>query len=256
MKITFAGAGSAFTTPEYYQSNIVVESGLTQKRFLVDCGSDARFALAEMGLKATDVDGVYISHLHADHIGGLEWLAFVTHFAPGAPKPKLYVVRNLADALWRSLEGGLHSIEGDVMGLGDYFDMHLVPINQRFYWGELAFSPVQTVHIMNGYEIVPSYGPLIQPNIKNPGHKVFITTDTQYAPHQIERFYREAEIIFQDCETTPAKSGVHAHYDDLKGLPAGTRAKMWLYHYQPDPPYDAVADGFRGFVRKGQEFCL
>ena len=27
-----------------------------------------------MGLGYADIDAVYISHLHADHVGGLEWL--------------------------------------------------------------------------------------------------------------------------------------------------------------------------------------
>ncbi|MDM8523453.1 hypothetical protein QUF80_08790 [Desulfococcaceae bacterium HSG8] len=46
MKIKFLGVGSAFTTPEYYQSNMPVTSR-SGKQLLVDCGGDIRFSLGE-----------------------------------------------------------------------------------------------------------------------------------------------------------------------------------------------------------------
>jgi len=49
-------------------------------------------------------------------------------------------------------------------------------------------------------------------------------------------------------------SGVHAHYNDLKGLPAEMKVKMWLYHYNDGALPNANADGFQGFVQKGQSF--
>jgi len=104
---------------------------------------------------------------------------------------------------------------------------------------------------MSGYKICHSYGLLIK---EQNGEVIFFTADTQFAPNQVKDFYKVADVIFHDCETSPFKSGVHAHYEELKGLEAGTKAKMWLYHYQPNPAQDAVADGFKGFVQKAQEF--
>ena len=34
------------------------------------------------------------------------------------------------------------------------------------------------------------------------------------------------------------------------------KGKIWLYHYQASSDYDPAADGFRGFVKKGQVFDL
>lgn len=101
--------------------------------------------------------------------------------------------------------------------------------------------------------IVPSYGLLIT-ELTTPERTVFLTTDTQFCPRQIERFYDRSEAIFHDCETYPFKSGVHAHYDDLRTLPEATKKKMWLYHYGPDPKQRPEEDGFQGFVAKGQTF--
>jgi len=248
MKLQFAGVGSAFTTQDYYQSNAVIRPD-TGKVFLIDCGSDARFSLGEIGLSHRDIDAVYISHLHADHIGGLEWLGFCTYFDPQASKPKLFIVDSLVEPLWDSLKGGMQSHEGIVLTLDSFFDVTTVQINNCFTWKSVRFCPIQTVHVMNGLGIVPSYGLIIN-------DKTFFTTDTQFCPRQIEKFYDMADIVFHDCETYPFKSGVHAHYDDLKTLPAKHKEKMWLYHYGPNPPQNPTEDGFQGFVVRGQEFEL
>ena len=285
MKLTFAGCGSAFTTEEYFQSNAIVQAA-SGKRLLIDCGSDIRFALGKLGLDARNIDAAYISHLHADHIGGMEYLAFVRYFTkkPGDPRPLLFCVPELMKELWEhSLCGGLESLEEKVMNITDYFECHPVPINSSFIWEGILFTPVQTVHIMSGFKITHSYGLMIQ-QCKHRGRspcivdqndfpryplsskelfeaecavispRIFFTTDTQFCPNQITKFYQSADLIFHDTETAPYYSKVHAHYDDLKTLHPDIKKKMWLYHYQPKPPQDPKADGFLGFVQRGQEF--
>ena len=230
MKLTFAGVGSAFTTNDYYQSNMVIETDDASKKLLIDCGGDIRHALKEIDINHRDIDGVYISHLHADHIGGLEWFAFSTYFDPACERPTLYIVDELLDPLWQSLRGGLQSYEGRVLELDSYFDIKTMSINDSFHWGGVEFCPIQTIHVMNGNGILPCYGLMLR---LDGGQQVFISTDTQFAPRQIEKFYAMADVIFHDCETLPFQSGVHAHFDDLKTLPDETKAKMWLYHYNP-----------------------
>jgi len=248
MELQFVGCGSAFTTKEYYQSNLLVKKN--GKNFLIDIGGDARFGLAELGLSAKEIDAFTLTHAHADHCGGVEWLAFSRYFAPGN-KPTLYGVGSLLHDIWtKSLAGGLESVEGKMLKLEDYFPLHLVSPNETFEWEGIEFRPIQTVHMMNGFKIVESYGYMIQ----DQGERVFFTGDTQFAPNQLTKFYDMADVIFHDSETAPFKSGVHAHYSDLKNLPANIKSKMWLYHYQPGDKPDAVTDGFNGFVVKGQSF--
>ncbi len=253
-KIQFIGVGSAFTTRDYYQSNALVISS-TGKKLLIDCGTHAQFALEELGINnsniGNEIDGVYISHLHADHIGSMEWLALVTYFNPGFKRPKLFGIQSLMADLWnRSLRGGLETLEGKLANLTDYFECHPVRINSSFIWEGIKFTPVQTVHVVSGMKIQHSYGLII--NELGSKKTVFFSTDTQFAPYQMRRFYETSDLILHDCETAPFKSGVHAHYDDLNGLPESIKNKMWLYHYQPNPPQDSKKDGFLGFAQKGQ----
>ncbi len=263
MKIRFLGVGSAFTTPAYYQSNMLVRAR-SGKELLVDCGSDIRFSLSEFmrgdGRKTTDpdedfstaIDAVYISHLHSDHIGGMEWMAFRTYFAPNPAKPRLFMEENTMRDLWtHSLRGGLGRIEGKLMHLTDYFDCCPVPENGSFCWENIRFTLVRMPHIMTGFKDFYSHGLLLR---EAEGPPIFISTDTQFRSDIIVPMSGRAEIIFHDCETSPFKSIVHAHYDDLRTLPAAVRRKMWLYHYQPHPVRQPKADGFVGFVQKGQAF--
>lgn len=259
MKITFLGVGSAFTTQEYYQSNMLITAP-SGKTLLLDCGSDTCHSLAEYGKRAgnrgIEIDAVYISHCHSDHIGGLEYLAFSTYFGDRRAEIKLFAEENLVSRLWdESLKGGLGRIQGKFMRLADYFDCRPVGDDGRFRWEGIRFELVAMPHVVLAEEVVYSFGLLIGGSDAEED-AVFISTDTQFRPDTIVRIAKRASLIFHDCETTPSRSGVHAHYVELRTLPAEVREKMWLYHYQPEPAYRPEADGFKGFVKKGQEFTI
>lgn len=277
MKLKFLGVGGAFAPISKGNSNMVLTAD-SGKRMLIDFGCTAPYIYRdELGWDYREIDAVWISHLHSDHIGGLEQLAFARYFMPKKDengvvvKMKLFMVPELMKELWEtSLKGGLESVEGKVMNLTDYFECILVPANSEFVWEKCIFQPVQTIHVMSGYQFKNSYGLIITNPWKsqwehnattgestpavNPleGYRTFITTDTQFAPNQLRHFYNKANQVFHDCETLPFKSNVHAHYDDLNTLPKEVKAKMWLYHYAEKR--DSAADGFAGFVEKGQEF--
>ena len=255
MKLQFIGVGSAFTTQEYYQSNMLVHAS-SGKKLLIDCGSDARFALTECGVEPRQIDAVYISHLHADHIGSLEWFAFMTYFDPRVPRPKLFMEQDTMHDLWRhSLSGGLGCIGEKLMHLTDYFECHALRADGQFVWEGIRFTLHRMPHILNGFRNHYSYGLHVQP-VHNAAQAVFITTDTLLEIRSLQELNPTTRLFFHDCETSPFPTGVHAHYRQLCELPADLKAKTWLYHYQPHPPYDPEADGLLGFVRKGQYFDL
>jgi ribonuclease BN (tRNA processing enzyme) len=251
IKLLFLGSGSAFTVgADNFQSNIflITESG---HKLLLDCGSDIRFSLYEADFSYRDVTDIYISHLHSDHVGGLEYIGFTTKFDPRCCTPRLYLSKDLATQVWQNtLSGGMRSLEGDIAELETFFEVHSVDKNGLFTWENITFQLIKVIHVDNGYFVMPSYGLFFEVE----GVKVFVTTDTQLCLKEIGEIYKQADIIFQDCETSCFPTPVHAHYNHLLTLPEAIKQKMWLYGYQPGPLPDAKKDGFCGFVKRGQVF--
>ncbi len=254
MKIKFLGVGSAFTTADYYQSNMLL-TARSGRKMLIDCGSDIRFALGECGFRlkyfGREIDAIYVSHLHADHIGGLEGVAFNTLFDVHSPPCKLFVPESLVKDLWNhSLKGGLMCVQDKEMDINDYFACSPITEGGPFQWEGISFSLVKMLHTGEGCKNPYSFGLVITDEARS----IFISTDTQFRPGLLEEIAERVDLMFHDCETQRSPSGVHAHFDDLCTLPPGLKQKMWLYHYQPNPSQNPEKVGFRGFVAKGQEF--
>ena len=247
MKITIIGTGSAFSAINYNTCYLLEEDG---RRMLIDCGQQVLAGLRAQHVDINSIDDIYISHLHADHIGSLEAMAFMRYDWMGKPQlaknnpkaPTLYCNQQLRTDLWeKSLRGGMECIEGMQANLDTFFKVpgpvaNLIP--NMFYWQGWDCSMIQQVHIMTGSTISQTFGLMME----RPDHPVlYFTTDAQYcSPNQIQVFYKKADLIFQDCEVIPFCSGVHANYIQLAGyedanstkLSADIKAKMWLTHYQ------------------------
>lgn len=253
LTITFLGSGSAFTVgANNYHSNILLQKG--NDSLLIDAGGDLRFSLNEKKLDYRDIKNVYISHLHADHVGGLEWLALTTFFDQNYKgKPNLFCAENIIKDLWdKSLSGGLSTLSTELATLETFFNPFPLALHESFSWQGIHFKLVQAIHVVSDFSLMPCYGLLINYQ----GVHIYFTGDTQLAPQQLTDYYQVADVIFHDCETSLVKSGVHAHYSELVLVPQELKKKMWLYDYNAGPLPNAVADGFLGFVKKGQVFNM
>ena len=102
------------------------------RKLLIDFGYQASATLLRHGIDINTIDDVYISHQHADHVGGLEELAFTRYdwmtkpekakdFKVGKPV-NLYAEKGLMKKLWdKTLSGGLESMEGFVATMDTFF---------------------------------------------------------------------------------------------------------------------------------------
>lgn len=260
MKLTFLGSGAHGTRCNFHSNMLLERDG---KALLIDCGSDIRHSLDGVGVSLSTIDGVYVSHLHSDHVGGLEWFAFNTYFDPKRwtdgvyRKPTLYAEEYTARDLWEHcLKGSLRTVSGQpTMHLNDYFEVRTHREFGEFRWNGTLFATVPMPHIDGSDQTEHSHGLLFVGSGMN---QVFLTTDTRFCPNYAANWYAAADIIFHDCETTDYQSGVHAHFRELVSLRDEIKAKTWLYHTSDNNIFenDPRAAAFKGFVRCGQAFDL
>lgn len=257
ISMKFIGSGSGLVSPnKNYHSNVLIRKGAGNKYLAIDCGTHFQLALEHSKINVNDIDSIFISHLHADHVGGLEWIGFKRFFVSpfGETSPRLIGNIEVLEELWEhTLSGGMRSLQGKENSLSTYFKITKIPPNGGFLWANTKFDLVQTVHVVDDRRIMPSYGLLFNSGDK----KIFFTGDTQFCPNQILTYYNYADIIFQDCELLEYPQSVHAQYHELLTLPIDIRKKMWLYHYgEQEIPTDWKSMGFHGFVKRGQEFTF
>jgi ribonuclease BN (tRNA processing enzyme) len=275
MKLHFIGTGSAFTLKNFQTSIVIQNNG---KNLLVDAGTDVRFAIDKVGLSSKDIDAVYITHQHSDHCGGLEWLAFSSYFDPDRKtKIRLIAEEGLVRTLWEeSLQGGLKHINDRQMNLEDYFDVTAVRLSDNdpepsFYWSGTRFHINKLEHMNNGIQPVYSYGLTIHVSHGQYAYRRILITGDSKLSEKNNVLYENSDLIVQDCETGPFRSGVHAHFEELESLPSEIKKKMVLVHYQDNVLYPrhfytydgsthfvsliwhkkAENAGFIGFVQKG-----
>jgi ribonuclease BN (tRNA processing enzyme) len=259
MEIIFLGTGSAFCLHNY-QSNLLIKKN--DRFLLVDAGGDIRFSLKKSGFFIRDIDALYISHMHNDHIGGMEYIALFTYFDPNRLPLSLFIHQTFLHELWEhALKAGLSSVQDKTLTLEDYFNVHSIGTDLVFQWQDICFTLVPTPHIFNGQKSIYTYGLLIHDKTTN--HKIFLTGDTQFYPQKLQSAYNEADLIIHDCETSDFKSGVHSHYDDIKDLDPQIKNKTYLWHYQDNVVMNmehwqkkAQQDGFQAFITQGSSIIV
>lgn len=218
-QLQMIGTGSAFAK-KYNNNNALIRAG--EFTLLVDCGVTAPRALDQLGLEPNKINAVLITHLHADHVGGLEELAFRSKFTY-AIKPHLYIARQLVQPLWEnSLKAGLEQPADGLNQLESYFEVH--PLDE----GEavtlhpgLDLEMLQTQHIPGKASFSLIFN-----------GKLFYSSDMIFQPELLQHLVeqRGVETIFHDCQLEES-GAVHATLAQLLTLDEGIRSRINLMHY-------------------------
>ena len=278
-RLTFTGTGNALRFRSYYglerlfNNNLLIETKDEhghERKLMVDCGRNLPEALEALSQKRQKVGGevldfmsitdIFITHLHADHVGSLEDKAFMDMFVSGfiygqRRRTKLYGKLLFLRELWdRCLAGGLTSIEGTRNSLDTYFDVKELRnkdgLEPEFTIGKLTFQLVATDHVrVDSPQDYPSWGVIVR---DEKDRSFFFTGDTKARLDLYAPVFESVDLIFHDCELADFPGSVHAQFHELAQYPEEYRRKMYLVHYSPyytKPDWkQAVEDnGFLGF---------
>lgn len=234
LEIVFIGVGSAFAKT-MYQNNMIIIKG--DSHLLVDFGATGPMALnATCGLDMNDIEAVFPTHSHSDHVGGIEALGqmnmYVGRKFMNKPKLKMLISEEYQRILWDyTLRGGLEYneeiVKGKKMQFNDYYEV-IRPQWKSFTPREMftldfnlhgtgkpedtiKLEIFRTIHIpeqVNTWEAsFVSYGLFID-------NRVLFTADTKLDLDLIEMYGEKAEAIFHDLQFFPG--AVHAPIADYQ----------------------------------------
>lgn len=258
LSLFFLGVGSAFSK-RHYQTNLLIVKG--EDHVLIDCGTKTPQAFHELGLPIAHVKNYFLTHSHADHVGGLEEVMLVARYGTQT-KPNVWITETYQNYLWdMSLRGGSAFNEensGKNLTFGDMWQVHrprwvagASRESYEFEVGSIRLRAFRTMHI-------PGNATSWQNSFWSTGliidDRVLYSGDTKFDRELVEDYAAEfpIETIFHDCQFMPP-GGVHASIEELKDLPDSIKAKMVLMHYGDD--WEKSADkvstlGFEGLARQ------
>jgi ribonuclease BN (tRNA processing enzyme) len=251
MKITILGAGGAFADLSRGNSAFLIEH--LDRKILVDCGTTVPLILQEMKIPLAFITDVVITHTHADHIGGLEQLAFAHKVFGSGTKPHLWTSNDVSEGLYHSLDALRYWKDGHKDPLYDYFEVAIVDTGLRddrdrvAEWGGLPLGLYDVSHVLDMPALSVWIGDLfISGDTREPAWGF---DDGEGDPVEVPK------LIFHEAEFGNVNSEVHTPIADLAtAYSKEQKAKTWLYHCTPQPP--EAYEGFAGILEKGQTFEL
>lgn len=208
---------------------------------LIDCGPDvpARYVDAY----GAPPPAVYLTHLHMDHVGGLEGLFYRLWFDPvRRGRTRLFLHADLVPLLQARLADFPRLLAEGGAQFWDAF--HTVPCSRGFWLHETWFDVFAVRH----HRPRTAYGLGLR------GSFVW-TGDTRPIPEVLGEYAAHGERVFHDCGLHANAS--HTGMEDLpREYPEALRQRLCLYHQASASDAQAMRDAGYAVLAPGQRVAL
>jgi ribonuclease BN (tRNA processing enzyme) len=225
MRLQILGSGDAFGSGGRLNTCFMVQRDAAS--FLIDCGASAMIAIRRFGVDPNQIGAIFLTHLHADHFGGLPFFILDAQLVSRRTRP-------LAIVGPRGTTAGLHALmEACFPGSASVdrrFSVEVIEIEPD------TPTPVHGVQAtLNGYLVThPSGSPSLGLRIECDGRVIAYTGDTEWVEN-ILSIGRGSDVLFAEAYWFDRKVRFHLDFATLRdNLPAIAAKKVILTHMSPD----------------------
>jgi ribonuclease Z len=271
MELVLLGTGCPQCDPlRRGPANLVRAGG---KQFLVDCGSGVAQRLVEAGTRGADIDALFLTHLHSDHLVDFYQLVITSwhqgRLRPqrvfGPPGTSAFVAGTMA--LWATERA--QRIKHERRASLAAFEIDVVEIAPGIVWDADGVR-VQAVAVAHE-PVKHAFGFVFE----HASHKIVFSGDTAYCPALIDAA-RGADALVHECfvhgemrpvqgvrsaETVAAVASYHTPSDQVGKVAAAANVRLLvLNHFVPtrfdrDKLLAEVAADFTGPLVVGEDLA-
>jgi ribonuclease Z len=249
MRVTLLGTGTPFPNAERFGSAILVE--VAGKKLLFDCGRGVVIRLTQAGVSPKEIDGLFLPHLHSDHVVGIPdlWLSgwFLGRSKPlriWGPQGTSSMAKHLAQAF--AFDIRIRQAAPDPLpAKGAEINAKEVTQGEIYNDGSTRISAFLVDH----GTVKPAFGY----RVDSAGHSVVISGDTKFCQTLVD-FARDADCLIHAAwsagwknPTPPSKRSI-ASAEDAGRVFAIVKPKLGvIYHYKDEEELsDAVRKEYNG----------
>ncbi|UCH02638.1 MAG: ribonuclease Z [Candidatus Bathyarchaeota archaeon] len=198
MKIVFLSVGEAFDK-NFANTSVLIQ---VKSKILLDCGYSVPQIFWKYNTDPNFLDGIFISHFHADHYFGIPPL-LLRMWEDGRNKPLTLIGRNsLKKQIFKLMEMGFRNLDEKLENI-----IRFLEVKNRIKFNELCFEVASSDHSVNNFAV----------KIFSDDKSVCYSGNGMFNDETIS-LYENSDLVIHECYTIDKRIRGHANLMDLINL--------------------------------------
>lgn len=217
MKITFLGTSHGYAEKGHFTSSTLVEA--SDCSYIIDAGGPVEALLINHDKRLEDIRGIFITHMHADHIGNLSSLTEPFMRFHYNDKARCFIPEKEGLEAYIAWKKALHI---DVEKMQEMIRFAVTHEGVIYEENGMKVTAIPTLHLLHGK--YPAFAYMLE----HGGKRVLFTGDMDGGFPEYESIIADREYDLVVCEMA------HSKLTDVWEKLAGTKTKkMIITHTWP-----------------------